>query len=82
MSPAFIAYDTVYTDGRTGDTGRYELPKSGGVLVLLFLGENMVPFTTIRPWNADKEEYYRELVGTMFDVKVADDGKPIKDGKW
>lgn len=64
---AFLSYDT--------DNGKYELPKKGEFLMLLFLkpsetlgvtDQNL--FTTLRRYTPQKYEYYKKKVGLDFDV--------------
>lgn len=59
----FIEYDTKRIDGT------YYNPKSGFYILLVFLGNKNIPFTTIRPWDKIKEEYYKSLVGKRFEIK-------------
>jgi hypothetical protein len=60
LHPEFLAYDT--------DNGRYELPKRGKYLLLLFHAVGGL-FTTLRPaFPSRKEEYYRSKIGQEFDV--------------
>ena len=70
----FIEYDTVFIQEEGtfpgNRTGHYELP-SGRLLVLVFLGNNLFPFTTVRRWTKEKERYYRNLVGTVMGIKIA-----------
>ena len=66
--PAFIAYDT--------DDGKYQLPKKGEYLMLLFLkpheayvtDKNL--FTTLRRYTPGKYDYYFDLVGQEFEVVI------------
>jgi hypothetical protein len=74
LSEAFIKYDTVYEvrpaigpfDEAVVD--HYPLP-SGRLMVLVFLGNNLFPFTTVRRWTAEKERYYRNGIGKRFDIE-------------
>lgn len=67
LSKEFLDYDT--------DDGAYKLPPSGDFLLLLF--EKPYPvgslcsrnlFTTLRPYNAGKLDYYKNSVGDIFTV--------------
>lgn len=69
VSSELIEYDTVATDG-----SRYEL-KPGKYILLVFLGELGIPFTTIRadtpPMKGrgqGKYEYYCSLVNQRFEI--------------
>lgn len=69
VSPELIEYDTAATDG-----SRYEL-KPGKYILLVFLGELGIPFTTIRadtpPMKGrgqGKYEYYCSLVNQRFEI--------------
>lgn len=68
MHPAFIEYDT--------DNGLYELPKKGKFLMLTFLkymcGEPQHLFTTLRRHTPQKADYYRQQIGKVFDVEIAE----------
>lgn len=63
LSEVFVEYDTVY------DGGHYPLP-DGIYMVLLFQGNERIPFTTVRPWTTKKEQYYRDGVGEIFDIEI------------
>lgn len=68
LSPQFIAYDT--------DNGAYSLPKTGRMMMLLFLGDNGT-FTTMRScWPMEKIDYYRSNVGKMFEIVITTPFKP------
>lgn len=68
LSASFIEYDT--------NCGIFKLPKKGKYLMLIFLKqkENYICsndlFTTLRRWTEDKEKYYRESIGTTFDIII------------
>lgn len=66
MSDSFVEYDTVY------DGGHYPLPP-GGYLVLVFLGCDLIPFTTVRKFSHDKFMRYYEAIGETFDIVVKQD---------
>lgn len=59
----FIEYDTVY------EGGHYPLPM-GTYMVLLFVGNELIPFTTVRPWTEEKEKYYRGLIDSILEIKI------------
>jgi hypothetical protein len=72
LSEEFVEYDTVYVQAEATfpgvRTGHYDLP-NGRLMVLVFLGNNLFPFTTVRRWTAEKERYYREGIGRRFDIE-------------
>ena len=64
--PELLDYDTTY------DGGRYEL-KKGDYVMLVFLGNLGIPFTTIRSAKGrygDKYEYYYPHIGELFDIII------------
>lgn len=68
--PELLKYDTAY------DGGMYEL-KNGSYVMLVFLGNLGIPFTTIRPAKGrygDKYLYYHQHIGDIFDVVVKEEG--------
>jgi len=67
QSPDFLSYDT--------DCGRFQLPKRGLYMMLLFekpcggelSGRNL--FTTLRPaWPSGKIHYYKSKIGMEFEI--------------
>jgi hypothetical protein len=63
LSPYFIFYDT---------DGKYELPKKGNYLMLIFERDNSSIFTTLRRSTPTKEKYYRSKTGKFFEVVIND----------
>ncbi len=61
LTDKFIEYDTAF------DGGHYPLPDNH-YLVLVFLGDEMIPFTTVRRWTEEKEKYYRDAIGCTFEI--------------
>lgn len=62
-SEGFLRYDT--------DDGKYQLPKKGDFLMLIFKkGNSSNVFTTLRRSTPQKEQYYREQIGRLFEVEV------------
>ena len=61
-----LEYDTAASDG-----SHYKLA-TGDYIQLIFLGDLRIPFCTIRSrrnrYAEDKGEYYRHLIGQVFDV--------------
>jgi hypothetical protein len=65
LTEKFIEYDTAYAGGH------YPLPPKQ-YIVLVFLGNEMIPFTTVRPWNENKFQYYRNSIGKIFKIEITD----------
>jgi hypothetical protein len=86
LNEEFVMYDTVYRervfrhieghgDVEYSPTTKYYPLPSGKLIVLVFLGDKLIPFTTVRRWtpmkNADglnKEEWYRSHIGELFEI--------------
>lgn len=67
FTPELLEYDTVYYEA----DGKHYFPlKPGKYMILLFLGNKYIPFTTIRSWDEEKEIYYRSNIGKQFDIGV------------
>ena len=66
----FIDFDTSYRSG--SNTLHYPLDLDRPYLILTFF-DGAKFFTTIRPWNKQKEEYYRGLIGKEFRVVVKEE---------
>jgi hypothetical protein len=74
MNDKLKEYDTFWKE-EDGTCGYYELPK-GLLLQLFFIGNDNIPFSTMRRHTPEKEMYYRRMIGTWFNVVV--DSKVIK----
>ena len=67
LSKQFIAYDA---------EGKFPLPSSGAYMMLLFKKPGRIDsdttdlFTTMRRYTFEKEKFYRENIGQVFDVKI------------
>jgi hypothetical protein len=76
LSEKFIEYDTVYevepAIGVCSESviGHYPLP-NGRYMVLLFQGDERIPFTTVRRYTDEKFRYYNSSLGKIFDIKYA-----------
>lgn len=64
LSDTFIEYDTTTISG-----DRYKL-STGKLIVLLLMSDNEL-WTTVRSYNQQKEEYYKKLRGTLFDIVIS-----------
>lgn len=64
LSEKFLEYDTAY------EGGHYPL-KDGKYMVLVFLGNELIPFTTVRSYSEEKFEYYKSGIGATFKIGYA-----------
>ena len=64
LSDVFVEYDTVF------DGGHYPLP-AGRYMVMVFLGNELIPFTTVRRWTEEKFRYYKSGIGSFFNIRYA-----------
>lgn len=64
LTDKFIEYDTAF------DGGHYPLPPAE-YMVLVFLGNEFIPFTTVRRWTGEKYLYYSRSIGKRFEIEVA-----------
>lgn len=68
LPDTFVEYDTVYNFGELyDDTDHYPLP-NGKYMILVFVGNEFIPFTTVRRWTEEKFRYYNNNIGNMFEV--------------
>ncbi len=68
-----LEYDTLYyVMERSGEMGlrTYNLPKTGWLIQLIFLGNLGIPFSTLRDYSRDKWLYYQENIGEMFEIVI------------
>lgn len=75
LSGYFINYDTKYIEPEgcfPAVEKYYELP-TGKLLVLVFIGDKLIPFTTVRRWIPKKEEYYRNAIGQTFQIQFIEE---------
>jgi hypothetical protein len=63
FSDKFIEYDTKF------DGGHYPLPPAK-YMVLVFLGNDLIPFTTVRRFTEEKFRYYHSSIGCHFDIVI------------
>ena len=71
-----LNYDTRWNDGN--EVGKYPLPHDN-LIHLTFLGENLIPFCTIRRHTNQKYSYYKSKIGEEFEV-VLTSTKPSAEG--
>lgn len=80
MTEKFIEYDTVYISEPAISVcsksvlGYYPLPK-GRYMVLLFLGCDLIPFTTARLFTDEKYRYCCESIGRNFDIVINEEAR-------
>jgi hypothetical protein len=67
MCNDFIEYDTSFIN-KNGTKDYYPLPKNK-YLILVFFGNLFIPFTTVRRWMPEKEKWYRNGIGKVFDIE-------------
>lgn len=65
LSRDLIEYDTKKSDG-----DYYQLPENCDVIILCFVGDKDIPFTTIRRYTKSKYDYYKSSVGEWFKIKI------------
>lgn len=65
VSKDFIDYDTSVKN----TAGPYPL-KKGTYLLLVFLGDKNIPFTTCRTYSPKKEMFYKENINTEFTINI------------
>ena len=66
LSSQFIEYDTRIRGG-----GHYNLPKKGRYLLLLLITKSGQLWTTIRKWHVQKEAYYTDNIGLLFEIVIS-----------
>lgn len=62
----FVEYDTAYLTQE--GIGHYDLG-TGKFIVLVFVGNKLIPFTTVRSWSEEKEKWYKNNIGREFDLR-------------
>lgn len=65
LSPEFIKYDT---------DGRYKLQNNHEYMILYFLGDKHIPFTTLRKYNQDNLNRYSRHRDEFFKI-IVEEGK-------
>jgi hypothetical protein len=68
----FIFYDTRYylEHGKDGEKGYfYYLLPDVKLLCLVFLGNDLIPFTTVRRWTSEKAKFYNGAIGQLFTIE-------------
>jgi hypothetical protein len=76
LSDNYLDYDTTYICPKTGNNLNYPLNKENDYITLTFFNPaNDKFFTTIRPYNKQKSDYYAGLIGQLFEVVIKGDQK-------
>ena len=70
LSKLFLSYDTCYHD--KNEVKFYNIPDTE-LIFLIFLGDQNIPFTTIRKYTAKKWSYYKNTQGQIFELKRGPD---------
>ena len=59
-----IEYDTKHEEGY------YELPKTGRLIQLIFVGNKEIPFCTLRSYTPEKYIFYQKTINECFNIGV------------
>lgn len=65
ITKSLIEYDTKNSKGEY-----YKLPK-GRLIQLTFMGNESIPFCTIRRYTPEKLLYYLDLINTTFKIEIS-----------
>lgn len=79
----FVEYDTVFHHTPPSwhhliEEGRFELPTGVPMLLLVFLGDKGIPFTTVRRYSPEKHGEWKLELGNECEVVILDDQKPMR----
>lgn len=66
LSKLFLSYDTCYHADNA--VKFYDLPETE-LIFLIFLGDQNIPFTTVRRYTDKKWNYYKSSIGQIFELK-------------
>jgi hypothetical protein len=66
LNETLRVYDTQYRDDN------YYPLRNGDYLLLVLLGNLKIPFTAIRRYTPDKEDYYMSMLGDTFLIEIAE----------
>lgn len=76
LSDKFVEYDTRYTVSDAIGVcseeifGHFPLPKNK-YMVLVFIGNDLIPFTTVRRYTEEKFRYYKSGIGSVLNIEYA-----------
>ena len=65
LDKEFIEYDTKKSDG-----SYYQIPKKDDIILLCFVGDKNIPFTTRRKYTKQKHNHYKSMIGQWFRVVI------------
>jgi hypothetical protein len=74
LSNSFVDYDTTYNGGK------FPL-LDNDYMVLIFIGNELIPFTTVRKFEAQKYAYYHNQLNEWFSVVVKSTEQPTLPAK-
>lgn len=72
LSESFKLYDTTYKEGYGINV--YKLPQTELIVLILGYEYSFHMFTTIRRYTPEKYEYYKRMIGRLFEL-VVDSGE-------
>jgi len=72
-----LFYDTRWLD-KYGNWQKYILPETGDLIQLIFLGDKLIPFCTLRRYTREKFVYYNNLINKDFEV-IINESEQIKE---
>jgi hypothetical protein len=73
LAPAMVEYDTMYFEDGKETPSHFPLPPSGIFLILYFIGNLGIPFTTIRRISSEKHRHYNANIGNIFQIVLIDE---------
>jgi hypothetical protein len=73
LSDKLISQDTAYidTDGQSAHCELSGVSDGEDALLLVFLGDEKIPFTALCGWSAEKDIYFRGAIGKIFSIAVS-----------
>ena len=60
--------DLIEYDTKTSNGEYYKLPKATMLIQLIFIGNKLIPFCTLRRYTPEKERYYMQSIGEKFSI--------------
>jgi hypothetical protein len=70
LHPDFVEYDSLFYNHKFQPRHMSLDFLSGKILLLVFLGNKMIPFATVRPYTESREKFYRSILGKTVDVRI------------
>jgi hypothetical protein len=68
LHPDFKEYETLYFNG-SFNPKYFCTPSAGKVILLYFVGDKMIPFCAARPYSHNKESFFRNQMGRIFQIR-------------